>query len=40
MPEADPDLAASVHSAFEDLPGHFWFPPVKKGNVKAAAFFD
>jgi pimeloyl-ACP methyl ester carboxylesterase len=34
-----PDLAASVHSAFEDLPGHFWFLPVKKGNVKAAAFF-
>ena len=34
-----PDLAASVHSAFEDLPGHFWFLPVKKGNAKAAAFF-
>jgi pimeloyl-ACP methyl ester carboxylesterase len=34
-----PDLVASVHSAFEDLPGHFWFLPIKKGDVKAAAFF-
>jgi pimeloyl-ACP methyl ester carboxylesterase len=34
-----PDLAASLHSAFERIPGHFWFLPIKKGNVKAAAFF-
>jgi hypothetical protein len=34
-----PDLAASLHSAFGHVPGHFWFLPIKKGNVKAAAFF-
>lgn len=34
-----PDLAASLHSAFEHMPGHWWFLPIKKGNVKAAAFF-
>jgi pimeloyl-ACP methyl ester carboxylesterase len=34
-----PDLAASMHSAYEDLPGRFWFLPVKKGNVKMAGFF-
>jgi pimeloyl-ACP methyl ester carboxylesterase len=34
-----PDLAASLHSASEDLPGRFWFLPIKKGNVKVAAFF-
>jgi pimeloyl-ACP methyl ester carboxylesterase len=34
-----PDLAASLHTAFEDLPGHWWFLPVKEGNVRAAAFF-
>ncbi|HEX6663112.1 MAG TPA: alpha/beta fold hydrolase [Gaiellaceae bacterium] len=34
-----PDLAASLRSAFEDVPGRWWFLPVKKGNVKAAAFF-
>jgi pimeloyl-ACP methyl ester carboxylesterase len=33
------DLAASVHSAFDHLPSRFWFLPIKKGNVKAAAFF-
>jgi pimeloyl-ACP methyl ester carboxylesterase len=34
-----PNLAASLRAAFEQLPGRFWFLPVKKGNVKAAAFF-
>ena len=30
-----PDLAASLHSAYEHIPGHWWFLPIKKGNVKA-----
>jgi uncharacterized membrane protein YdfJ with MMPL/SSD domain/pimeloyl-ACP methyl ester carboxylesterase len=34
-----PDLAASLHSAYEHVPGHFWFLPVKKGNIKTAGFF-
>jgi pimeloyl-ACP methyl ester carboxylesterase len=34
-----PDLAASLHSAFERIPGSWWFLPIKKGNVKAGAFF-
>ena len=34
-----PDLAASLHSASENIPGHWWFLPIRKGNVKAAAFF-
>jgi pimeloyl-ACP methyl ester carboxylesterase len=34
-----PDLAASLHSASEHIPGHWWFLPIKKGNVRAAAFF-
>ena len=34
-----PDLAASLHSAFESLPERWWFLPVRGGNVKAAAFF-
>jgi pimeloyl-ACP methyl ester carboxylesterase len=34
-----PDLAASLHSAFGDVPEHWWFLPVKEGNVRAAAFF-
>jgi pimeloyl-ACP methyl ester carboxylesterase len=34
-----PDLTASLHSAYEHVPGRFWFLPIKKGNVKAAAFF-
>src|SRR5688572_3602255 len=34
-----PDLAASLHSAFENVPERWWFLPVKEGNVKAAAFF-
>src|SRR6185436_13034624 len=34
-----PDLAASLHSAFQTIPDHFWFLPVKRGNVQAASFF-
>jgi len=34
-----PDLAASLHSAYDHIPGHWWFLPIKKGNVKASAFF-
>lgn len=34
-----PDLAASLHSAYENIPGSWWFLPIKKGNVEAAAFF-
>jgi pimeloyl-ACP methyl ester carboxylesterase len=34
-----PDLAASLHAATADLPGHWWFLPVRKGNVRAAEFF-
>ena len=34
-----PDLTASLHSAFERTPGHWWFLPVKKGNVEVGAFF-
>ncbi len=34
-----PDLAASIHSAYEDMPGRWWFLPIKQGNVKVAAFF-
>jgi pimeloyl-ACP methyl ester carboxylesterase len=34
-----PDLAASLHAAFDQLPRRFWFLPVRKGNVEAATFF-
>src|SRR5205085_11372753 len=34
-----PDLTASLHAAYEHVPGHWWFLPIKRGNVKAAAFF-
>jgi pimeloyl-ACP methyl ester carboxylesterase len=34
-----PDLAASLHSAFAHIPGHWLFLRVEKGNVRAAAFF-
>ncbi|HEY6015740.1 MAG TPA: alpha/beta fold hydrolase [Gaiellaceae bacterium] len=33
------DLAASVDSAFERIPSHWWFLPVKQGNIRAGAFF-
>jgi len=34
-----PNLAATIHSAYDDIPGRFWFLPIRKGNVKAAGFF-
>jgi pimeloyl-ACP methyl ester carboxylesterase len=34
-----PDLTASIRSAYERLPDHWWFLPIKKGNVKVGAFF-
>ena len=34
-----PDLAASLHSAYEDIPEHWWFLPIKEGNVRAGAFW-
>ena len=33
------DLAASVHSAYNHIPSHWLFLPIKKGNVQVAAFF-
>jgi pimeloyl-ACP methyl ester carboxylesterase len=33
------DLTASIRSAYADVPDHWWFLPIKKGNVRAAAFF-
>ena len=34
-----PDLAASIHSAYSDLPDRWWFLPIKQGNVEVASFF-
>ena len=34
-----PDLAASLHSAYANIPTTGWFLPIKKGNVRVAAFF-
>jgi pimeloyl-ACP methyl ester carboxylesterase len=34
-----PDLAASLHSAYAHIPGHWWFLPIRRGNVRVAAFF-
>ena len=34
-----PDLAASIHSAYAQMPDHWWFLPIRKGNVRLAAFF-
>jgi pimeloyl-ACP methyl ester carboxylesterase len=34
-----PDLAASIHSAYDDMPSRWWFLPIKRGNVKVAAYF-
>jgi pimeloyl-ACP methyl ester carboxylesterase len=34
-----PDLASSLRSAFESIPEHWWFLPIKEGNVRAGAFF-
>jgi putative drug exporter of the RND superfamily len=33
------DLSASLHSAYRNIPDHWWFLPIKQGNVRAAAFF-
>jgi pimeloyl-ACP methyl ester carboxylesterase len=33
------DLAASIRSAYENIPGRFWFLPIKKGNVRVTGFF-
>ncbi len=33
------DLAASIHSAYADMPSRWWFLPIKRGNVKVAAYF-
>ena len=33
------NLTTSVHSAYGKIPGHFWFLPIKKGNVRIAGFF-
>jgi pimeloyl-ACP methyl ester carboxylesterase len=34
-----PDLAASIHSAYDELPDHWWFLPIRKGNVELVAFW-
>jgi pimeloyl-ACP methyl ester carboxylesterase len=34
-----PDLAASMHSAYESIPDRWWFLPIREGNVKLGAFF-
>ncbi len=33
------DLTASLQSAYDHIPGHWWFLPIKEGNVKAGAFW-
>jgi pimeloyl-ACP methyl ester carboxylesterase len=33
------DLAASIQAANRNLPGHWWFLPIRKGTVRTAAFF-
>src|SRR5437870_4500511 len=34
-----PDLAASIHSAYEHMPSRWWLLPIKKGHAKVGAFF-
>jgi len=34
-----PDLAASIHSAYDEIPGRWWFLPIRKGNVRLGAFW-
>ena len=34
-----PDLAASIHSAYESIPDRWWFLPIREGNVELGAFF-
>lgn len=33
------DLTASVYEAYDRVPGRWWFLPIKRGNVRAAALF-
>ena len=34
-----PDLAASIQSAYAKMPDHWWFLPIRKGNVRVGAFW-
>jgi pimeloyl-ACP methyl ester carboxylesterase len=34
-----PDLAASIHSAYSRMPGHWWFLPIRKGDVRLGSFW-
>jgi len=34
-----PDLAASIHSAYEEIPDRWWFLPIRTGNVRLGAFW-
>jgi len=34
-----PDLAASIQSASAHMPDHWWFLPIRTGNVRVAAFW-
>jgi pimeloyl-ACP methyl ester carboxylesterase len=34
-----PDLAASIHSAYAHMPDHWWFLPIRKGNVRLGSFW-
>jgi pimeloyl-ACP methyl ester carboxylesterase len=34
-----PDLAATARSGYDRIPGHWWFLPIKKGNVRVGEFF-
>jgi pimeloyl-ACP methyl ester carboxylesterase len=34
-----PDLAASIHSAYDEIPDRWWFLPIRTGNVQLGAFW-
>ena len=34
-----PDLPASIQSAYTHMPDHWWFLPIRKGNVRLGAFW-
>jgi hypothetical protein len=34
-----PDLAASIHSANDEIPDRWWFLPIRTGNVRLGAFW-
>ena len=34
-----PDLAASIHSAYNEIPNRWWFLPIRTGNVQLGAFW-